>query len=657
VDKENRTVEATFYSGAEVLRFSWSRGKYLLRLLTGPENVRLDSLNSGRAPVLDAHDAFSMRTQIGVVEHGKLDGANGRATLRYFKGDAEADQIWNKVEQGARNVSMGVGIYKMREVENNADEKIRRFEATDWEPLEISNVPIGADPGAHIQMSLSDSDPEYIEVEILRASARIPEQEVSMPDKGTAAGEARTDELKAISDEQLTDAKREAAWAATKAERLRASDIRKMSAPFKLESKFLEDLISGDNTVEQARAAIMDKLASRFDETPTDPTNPSVTMGRDERTTRREMLSNSLLHRANPGIVKLEDGARQFRGLTLLDMARECLEHAGVSTRGMSRLELATNALNFSRQGTIIGDRGLEQLGAMSSSDFPYILANTANKRLTSAYREYTSRWREFCSQSNASDFKTRYIVSLGEAATLEKVPEGGEFPYGKIDEAQESYAIKTFGRILPLTRQAIINDDLGAFNRFPVALGNAAARLEADTVWALITANPTMGDGNSLFDATNHANYTSSGTAISVDSLGVGRLAMRVQTGIDGTTIIPVTARFLVVPEGKWQLALQYTSTNYVPATPANTNPWAGTLTPLSDPRLDASAANTWYMIARPGEDGVETIEYAYLEGQEGVFMETRMGFTVDGLEMKARLDFGTAVVDWRAFYMNAGA
>jgi hypothetical protein len=47
---------------------------------------------------------------------------------------------------------------------------------------------------------------------------------------------------------------------------------------------------------------------------------------------------------------------------------------------------------------------------------------------------------------------------------------------------------------------------------------------------------------------------------------------------------------------------------------------------------------------------------EYATLEGQDGVFIETRIGFDVDRVEIKARLDFGAKAIDWRGMHKNAG-
>jgi len=52
-----------------------------------------------------------------------------------------------------------------------------------------------------------------------------------------------------------------------------------------------------------------------------------------------------------------------------------------------------------------------------------------------------------------------------------------------------------------------------------------------------------------------------------------------------------------------------------------------------------------------------IDTIEYAYLEGQEGAYVESRNGFDVDGVEIKCRLDFGAKAIDWRGLYKNPGA
>ena len=73
-----------------------------------------------------------------------------------------------------------------------------------------------------------------------------------------------------------------------------------------------------------------------------------------------------------------------------------------------------------------------------------------------------------------------------------------------------------------------------------------------------------------------------------------------------------------------------------------------------IAEARLDAASAIAWYMAANPSQ--IDTIEYAYLEGQSGVYIETRVGFDVDGVEVKARLDFGAKAIDWRGIHKNPG-
>ena len=130
----------------------------------------------------------------------------------------------------------------------------------------------------------------------------------------------------------------------------------------------------------------------------------------------------------------------------------------------------------------------------------------------------------------------------------------------------------------------------------------------------------------------------------------------MAKQTGLDGKTILNIRPVFLVVPSSLELEAEQLIARNLVPARTSNVVPESiRSLAVISEPRLDpASGAVPWYLFASPS--AIDTIEYAYLEGQEGVYIETRMGFDVDGVEIKARLDFGAKAIDWRGMYRNPG-
>jgi hypothetical protein len=332
----------------------------------------------------------------------------------------------------------------------------------------------------------------------------------------------------------------------------------------------------------------------------------------------------------------LSDHAREYRGMTLLELSREFLASAGVNVRGMSRDEIATRALH-------------------STSDFPEVLSAVTNKTLRQAYDVYPRTFVPFCRQVLATDFKAMNRVQLGEAPQLLKVSEGGEFKRGTISESKESYRIETYGRVVAITRQVLINDDLDAFTRIPAMYGTAIATLESDVVWGIVTANAAMADGVALFHAT-HKNLAGTGTALSVAAVGEGRASMAKQTGLDKKTVLNIRPSYLVVPAALELAAEQLIAQNLVPAKTGDVVPQSiRTLTPISEPRLDGVSTGAWFLAANPAQ--IDTIEFAYLEGQQGAYIETRNGFDVDGVEIKCRLDFGAKAIDWRGLYKNAGA
>ena len=201
------------------------------------------------------------------------------------------------------------------------------------------------------------------------------------------------------------------------------------------------------------------------------------------------------------------------------------------------------------------------------------------------------------------------------------------------------------------MTRQTIINDDLNAFADLPAKFGRAAANLESDIVWGIVTTNAALNDGTALFHA-NHGNLGSG--VIAVAGLDAGRSAMRIQKSLDGQ-FINVMPQFLIVPAAKETIAQQYTSADFVSAKSSDINPFKSSLQVLVEPRLDATSTAVWYLAADPMT--IDTIEYCYLDGNEGVYIETRNGFEVDGMEIKARLDFAAKAIDYRGLYKSSGA
>ncbi|AOZ71128.1 peptidase U37 [Rhodobacter xanthinilyticus] len=652
VNSEARSVDVVFTTGAAVRRRRWTGWDTSVPfdeiLEVSDRAVDLTRLNAG-APALDSHSVWSSHSQVGVVERAWIEGKEGKATIRFPREglDQAADRMFGLISDGIiRNVSVGYSIERVKVVESAAKGEVEQRIVERWTPLEVSFVTVPADPRAQVRAADQASYPVEIVDTRMQKEASMPESTTNVAGDVPASHETRQPPVAAPAQaEQAARRMPEPAAApdseaiatrAREAERDRVSTIYDLTGRLNLERSFAEDLVRRGVSVDESRRLILDQVAAKSDETRTFPHVSVPLGGRDERITRRDAVANALLHRYSPTLFPLEDAARQYRGMTLLELARESLGNAGVNTRGLSRDEVATRALH-------------------STSDFPEILSAVTNKTLRQAYDAYPRTFALFCRQVLATDFKSMHRVQLGEAPQLLEVGESGEFKRGTLGESKESYRVKTYGRVVAITRQVLINDDLDAFTRIPAMYGNSIAQLESDVVWGIITANPAMADGNALFHTT-HKNLAGTGAALDVASVGAARAAMALQTGLDKKTVLNIRPAFLIVPAALELKAEQLVAQNLVPADSAKVVPQSiRTLSPISEPRLDAASATSWYLAASPNQ--IDTIEYAYLEGQQGAYIETRNGFDVDGVEIKCRLDFGAKAIDWRGLYKNPGA
>ena len=407
------------------------------------------------------------------------------------------------------------------------------------------------------------------------------------------------------------------------------------------------DLIRQGADVSAARAAVLDRLA-RDDAQAGGHRNaaPRIETVRDQTETRLAGIRAAVTHRLNPS-VQLDDNARQFRGMSLMEIGRDMLEAAGVSTRGMDRVALAQRAMSF-RSG-----------GMHTTSDFASIFANVANNRLRGAYEQNPGTYRAWARRApNAPDTKNIQVSQIGGAPELLPVNEHGEFTYGTVKDGATTYKVAKYGRLVALSEESFINDDLRAFDRLLTSFGDSAARLENGLVYAQLTSNPAMSDTVALFHA-DHGNLgTGGGSALSFDALKAARAAMRVQKGLAGEPLNLAPA-FIIVPAALEQTAYQLTSSNYVPATKAEVNEFrAGGRTsvePIVEPLLDAVSATGWYAAANSGQ--VDTVEYCYLDGYEGPTVRSKEGWEVDGIEFKCTEWFAAKVIDHRGLYKANGA
>lgn len=350
----------------------------------------------------------------------------------------------------------------------------------------------------------------------------------------------------------------------------------------------------------------------------------------------KEACSQSLLIRAGVRVENPSPLVRDVERMNITAMAENILSMNGKRNPGFGRADIIKAAL--------------------TTSDFPELLANTAGKAMMLGYDTEPTTHQIWTGEKEVADFKEKSFVALSEAPGLLEVAEGAEYKHGSFGEAAEKFSIKTFGRMLTITRQALINDDLQAFTAMPAAFGSSARRTEADLVYAKLTGAPVMSDTKTLFHA-DHGNLAASGTALSVDSLGAARAAMRRQKGIKGESHLDPQPRFLIVPvvlESKAEAMLNslvlYGASNGV-----DNLQWIRNLTLVSDPRIDDVSETAWYLAASPAQ--LDTIVRAYLAGQARPYYEEQIEFEKDGMGVKCRLDFACGVINFRGLYKNPGA
>ncbi|MDH1429103.1 Mu-like prophage major head subunit gpT family protein [Comamonas aquatica] len=655
-----------FTAGAAVRRYDWYRERpYMERLVVEEGSIRLDRLRRG-APLLNTHRSWDLEDQLGVVENPVISAGEGVCDVAFSRRESVAGYVQDVADRIVRNVSVGYVRHRIEMVPPEQEGGIWEYRVVDWEPFEVSLVPIPADMDSQIRAAgdaphdgAAERDARTFPCEFIEVRSATPtrsasdlsadfhhRRETTMPgttqDSSAAVSAANENDQ---TQQRSTPAADEAALAAARqAEQQRSADISDLCQRHGV-SALAVGLIRGGNTVEQARAAVLDELARR-DAVAGGHRNVRVETVTDEHETRMAGLQEALLHRVDAGSA-LTDNGRQYRGMSLIEIGREMIERSGGTTRGLSRLEIAGRMLQ------------VRAAGHMGVSDFSALLSNVANRRLRAAYEQAASTYQIWARRApNAPDFKDISVVQLSGAPELLKTNEHGEFKYGTLSDGAETYKVVTYGRIVALTRQAIINDDLRGFDRLVAAFGDSAARLENRLVYSQLTDNANMADGKPLFHA-DHGNLAAAGSVLdSIDKLGAGRKDMRLQKGMQGE-LLNISPRYLIVPAALEQVAYQYTSAQYTPVEPGKVNEFRSggrtALEPVVEPLLDANSATAWYLAANAAQ--VDTVEYCYLDGAEGPVIESEMGFEVDGVSMKARLDFAAKATDFRGLRKATGA
>ncbi|GAA0599175.1 prohead protease/major capsid protein fusion protein [Caenispirillum bisanense] len=626
VNEDDRTVQVVWSTGAAVQRADFD-GPFSEVLSLDPKHVNLERLIG--ASVLDAHQQGQVRNVLGVVLDAKVDGNLGIGTVK-FSARPDVQPIWEDVKAGIlRHISVGYSVERWADTSDPATGGRVRT-AIAWTPIELSFVPTPADPGATVRSNTMPDGNTFKPCEgcktpngCQKLGGCVTEAEANQGtddqgDGGSGGGDSGT---------------RSAPPVSTRAEI--NQQIRSIARTAGLPTSFADSLIDRNATVDQARASVFAEMERRSGgDIRTEQPRVEWLGSHDDPSIRAARMGEAMYARLNPQH-QLSQEARQYAYATPAEMARELLTLRGISITGMSPAAIITRALH-------------------STSDFSVIVGDTINRTLRQAYQAAPSGLKRIGRQTTASDFRTKTAVMLGEAPVLERLDETGEIKSGTMAEAKESYKVETFAKKIGISRQVLVNDDLGAFADLARRFGQAAVETEARLLVSLVEANsgngPSMDDGNPLFHA-SHANKAGTGTAIADASLTEARLAIRTQKGLSGA-VISATPKFLIVPPSLETLAEKWLA-SINPAMADDVNPHAGKLSLVVEPRL--TSATRWYVAADPAE--IDGLEFAYLAGENGPQVESKSGWDVDGVEVRVMLDFGAGFVDWRSWFMNPGA
>lgn len=415
------------------------------------------------------------------------------------------------------------------------------------------------------------------------------------------------------------------------AEATRRSEIRGLCRSAGLGDDAMDRLIDSGATVAEAKAEAFDHVQTRASAAPviraTAPANddPQVIVRRQ---------TDALVTRMTGG--ECPDESRQFLGDSLLDLAKGSLERAGISTRGM------------------MPDDVFQRAAMHTTSDFPVLLSNAMGKTAAQAYTASESALKQLCRTTVLSNFKPSTQVRLGELGRLDEMAETGEFKSTTRAENGESMSLKTYGKSLNVSRNLLINDDLGLLGDITSGFGTAAAQTEADILVALLESNPDLSDGTAVF-AAGRNNYSAAAggslsTAGSSAAVLAARTAMRKQKGLDGETLIDALPRYMLVSADQADAA-EAMLAEIFPAKSDDVNVLSGRLSLIVEPRL---AAAPWYLFSDPAR--VPVMRYGYLAGAQGVQIQRQEAWTTLGVNFRAFLDFGAGFTDFRGAYKNAG-
>ncbi|TBN16942.1 hypothetical protein EYC79_03785 [Agrobacterium cavarae] len=614
LDVEERTVWVIAATETRVKRSFFDEV-----LLCEPDAVvstRLQNL-----PVLDSHRSASVKDILGQVVAWRFEGRKLLMQIRFADNEG-GNAAFALVRDGMLGkVSVGYRILKTEETETRGSVTVT---VTRWEPTEISLVSVPADPNATIRGNVKMARKPTTN---RRAAPQVNEE---LPE----------DDIETGHEEERRHPVAQRSLSVEDTQRLFAMRDNAVRAGFSA-SEFDEIVSEARGSMRSIRSAYQEMMVSAERQVTTD-SRVGLDMGGNANDVRNAVIDALAVRLGATSQVQ----NNPYAGRSSVEIGRRFLEDSGISTRGMDDVRLADVLVS----GRMVD--GLSTRAMHTTSDFPHLLEAAGNRALLQRYEVQASVLKSLSAQRNARDFRQQSFIRPGEAPLLDKVLESGEIKNGTTSEDSRGLKIDTYGKMFTISRQALVNDDLGAFSDFLGVFAQSAAETEGNLFANLLLQNNRAGivlsDGKPLFHSDRK--NTNAAAGITVDSVGAARLLMRTHKNVNGTgTAGVVPAVLLVGPALETdaeKLVASITASNI-----GDTNPFAGKLRVLVENRIEG---NGWYLFADPAQR--PALMHGYLQDAPGPQVESQEGWRTLGTEFRCILDFGCAVNDWRSVYFNPG-
>lgn len=712
-NETTKSFDAVIASEHPVMRWDESRQEVVAEILLTSGLEFRDGRN--QLPIVDSHDRSTTRNVLGSIRNISIQG-DEVVGVPMFARDTDSQDAYHKVIDGhITDFSITADPLELVEVKRGQTATFGSKQIngpanviTRWQPTDASLVAAGADVRSKVRRSYELSKgiaramtPETIAALVAKgmpSDLTDPEQIMAWVMGHLSAGEAQevgaAPEMMAAVDPPKEEKPAEAAPAddeekpkeemtktvdraakpvidpeeIKRGERKRIAEIQALCTKAGIERTIADDWCNKGISLDVVREKAIERMAAS--------TTPlGTTVGGEVRVT--ESSEDKFFAAARDGLLMraqrssrvkrslFEDkpaaGADEFQRCSLMRLAEEVLRRAGVNTTRFSAPDIARAAIGDPKAMQRMGIR--RESPYHTTGSFANLMLDAANKTLLAGYEEAPYTWSLWGRQANSvDDFKNINRIRYSESPDLVEVPEGAEYPEGAMSDSKESYKVAKFGRKFTVSWETVVNDDLDAISRTPAMHGNAARRTQNKKMYEVLTSNPTMGDGYSLFSSSHASGDNTSGSAAapSVTTLNAAFVKMMKQKGLSTDVVLSIVPRYIIVPVNYSATVLELLgSISYNAANnnegvkniygPSGDRP----LTPVIEPQLDANSSTNWYLAADPSQ--VDTVELAFLSGEESPVLESEWDFNTDTYKYKIRQTFGVKAIDWRGLYRNA--